>query len=170
MIDSGAAYSTSPLDKRLEKDGGTNKRVVIGDSLPLQFSVRWFPTPHLPRENGKVEWAGLGGHVFWSTLWYCLLSFGAGGTVVGVWVLGWEVPRRWRDGVGVGRASRGGGGLGGATPLGWPGGVKGGGAGGIGESNGNGVGNNGKVKGRGVGNGWGIATGAAAGVAGGKRD
>ena len=80
---------------------------MIGDPLPLQFSVRWFPTPHLPRENGKVEWAGMGGHLYASTFFYCIVSAGAGAVGSAVWLLGVVMPKRLR-----GR------GLGGATPLG----------------------------------------------------
>jgi hypothetical protein len=101
VIDSGAAYSTSPLSPETQKH-----KLVIGDTLPLRFSVRWFPTPALPTTNGKVEWAGMGGHVYASTLFYCVVSFGAGAVVVGTYLLGVVMPKRMR-----GR------GLGGATPL-----------------------------------------------------
>jgi hypothetical protein len=52
------------------------------------LSVRWFPSPRLPRENGVVEWNGLGGHVTGWMIWYCVVSFVAGGVVVGAWVSG----------------------------------------------------------------------------------
>ncbi|MDB5271625.1 MAG: hypothetical protein JWP58_4665, partial [Hymenobacter sp.] len=42
VIDSGTAYSTSPLSA-----SGHTKRVVIGDELTLQFHVRWFQSPEL---------------------------------------------------------------------------------------------------------------------------
>lgn len=107
VIDSGAAYSTSPL--ALETNA---HKLVIGDALPLRFSVRWFPTPALPTTNGKVEWAGMGGHVYASTLFYCIVSFGAGASVVTVYFWGVVLPKRVR--------ARG---LGGATPLGYGNGV-----------------------------------------------
>ena len=72
--------------------------------------MRWFPTPALPRENGKVQWAGKGGHFYVSTAFYCLVSAGAGATFVTVWFWGVVLPKRIRD-----RQK----GLGGATPLGY---------------------------------------------------
>lgn len=107
VIDSGAAYSTSPLS-HTTGPAALTKKLVIGDPLPLQFSVRWFPTPHLPRENGKIEWAGMGGHFYASTFFYCVLSAGAGALGSAVWFLGIVLPKRLK-----GR------GLGGATPLGY---------------------------------------------------
>ena len=107
VIDSGAAYSTSPLS-HTTGPAALTKKLVIGDPLPLQFSVRWFPTPHLPRENGKIEWAGMGGHFYASTFFYCVLSAGAGALGSAVWFLGVVLPKRLK-----GR------GLGGATPLGY---------------------------------------------------
>lgn len=101
-IDSGAAYSTSPLDLKTH-----NHRLVIGDPLPLTFSVRWFPTPALPTTNGKYEWNGMGGHVYASTVFYVITGFGAGVAVCTVYFWGVVLPKRLR-----GR------GLGGATPLG----------------------------------------------------
>lgn len=84
------------------------KKLVIGDPLPLQLSVRWFPTPHLPKTNGKVEWAGMGGHFYASTFFYCVVSAGAGAVGMAVWAFGVVLPKRLRR-----RA------LGGATPLGY---------------------------------------------------
>jgi hypothetical protein len=107
VIDSGAAYSTSPLS-HITGPAALTKKLIIGDPLPLQLSVRWFPTPSLPRENGKVEWAGLGGHFFLSTLVYVLLGIGVGAVGMGVWAFGVVLPKRLK-----GR------GLGGATPLGY---------------------------------------------------
>ncbi|KAK8051706.1 hypothetical protein PG993_003091 [Apiospora rasikravindrae] len=88
-------------------DSGT-KRLVIGDPLPLSLSVRWFPTPALPKTEGKVEWAGMGGHVYASTIFYGLVSFTAGVLGSAVYFFGVVLPKRLR-----GR------GLGGATPLGY---------------------------------------------------
>jgi hypothetical protein len=82
------------------------KKLVIGDPLPLSFSVRWFPSPHLPTGNGKIEWAGMGGHFYASTFFYCLVSAGAGSAITAVYFLGVVLPKRLR-----GR------GMGGATPL-----------------------------------------------------
>ncbi|KAK1752015.1 hypothetical protein QBC47DRAFT_389457 [Echria macrotheca] len=104
VLDSATAYSTSPLT---HMEGGATRRLVIGDPLPLSFSVRWFPTPALPRVEGKVEWSGMGGHIYASTVFYSMLSFGAGVVVSAVYFFGSVLPRRMR-----GR------GMGGATPLG----------------------------------------------------
>ncbi|KAI1007994.1 hypothetical protein K3495_g248 [Podosphaera aphanis] len=108
VIDSGAAYSTSPLS-HTRGPASLTKKLVIGDPLPLILSVRWFPTPHLPRENGKIEWAGMGRYYYLRTLSYCVASAIAGAVVSGVWFYGHVLPRRLR-----GKIS-----LGGATPLGF---------------------------------------------------
>ncbi|KAK8010927.1 hypothetical protein PG990_009892 [Apiospora arundinis] len=105
VLDSGIAYSTSPLS---HMEGSQTKRLVIGDPLPLSLSVRWFPTPALPKTEGKVEWAGMGGHVYASTIFYGLVSFTAGVLGSAVYFFGVVLPKRLR-----GR------GLGGATPLGY---------------------------------------------------
>lgn len=107
VIDSGAAYSTSPLS-HTTGPAALTKKLVIGDPLPLQFSVRWFPTPHLPMVNGKVEWAGMGGHFYASTFFYCVVSALAGAVGMGIWFFGVVLPKRLK-----GRP------LGGATPLGY---------------------------------------------------
>jgi hypothetical protein len=107
VIDSGAAYSISPLS-HTTGPAALTKELVIGDSLPLSFSVRWFPTPHLPTDNGKVVWAGMGGHFYATTFFYCLVSFGAGVTATAAWVWGVLLPRRTKARP-----------LGGATPLGY---------------------------------------------------
>ncbi|KAF4123047.1 hypothetical protein GMORB2_6595 [Geosmithia morbida] len=111
VLDSGIAYSTSPLS---HMDGSFTRRLVIGDPLPLTFSVRWFPTPALPKTDGRVEWQGLGGHVYASTVFYGLVSFIAGALAAAMYTLGVVLPRRLR-----GRA------MGGATPLGYGLGTKG---------------------------------------------
>ncbi|RKF54032.1 hypothetical protein GcC1_215023 [Golovinomyces cichoracearum] len=108
VIDSGAAYSTSPLS-HLTGPVALTKKLVIGDSLPLTFSVRWFPTPHLPRENGKVEWAGMGDHFKAVHFLYCIMGFLVGAISSGAFFFGVVLPNRLR--------SRNG--LGGATPLGY---------------------------------------------------
>lgn len=99
VLDSGVAYSTSPAWESVS--------VGKGEPLELQFSVRWFPNPELPSTDGGVQWAGMGGHVYVSTVMYILLSFVAGAVSAGAWVYGRVLPGRLR-----GR------GLGGATPLG----------------------------------------------------
>jgi len=81
IIDSATAYSTSHLTK--------NTKVVIGDSLPLRFSVRWYPTTSLPS-----GWTGVGGHLFLSTVIYCLLSALAATAVCIAYFRGIELPRR----------------------------------------------------------------------------
>jgi hypothetical protein len=106
VLDSATAYSTSPRAAHLA--GSSTRRLVIGDPLPLSFSVRWFPTPDLPKVAGKVEWSGMGGHVYASTVFYSLVSFFAGAVVASAYFFGSVLPRRLR-----GRR------LGGATPLGY---------------------------------------------------
>lgn len=131
IIDSGAAYSTSPLAGAVGghetylhlQDLKHNQKLVIGDDLKLQLTIRWFPSPNLPSTNGKYEWNGMGGHVYASTVFYVIVAFGAGLVSAGGYFWGVVLPKRLRE-----RAR----GLGGATPLG-----------------GYGVGN-------GVGNGWGV--------------
>ncbi|EHA52603.1 hypothetical protein MCOR27_010296 [Pyricularia oryzae] len=106
VLDSGAAYSTSPLS-HITGPAAQTRRLVIGDPLPLSFSVRWFPTPALPKTEGHVEWQGMGGHVYASTVFYAISAFLAGMTCSCVYFWGYVLPKRLR-----GRA------LGGATPLG----------------------------------------------------
>jgi hypothetical protein len=105
VLDSGAAYSTSPLS---HMQGSQTRRLVIGDPLPLSFSVRWFPTPALPKTEGRVEWAGMGGHIYASTVFYGLVSFVAGIVLSGTYFFGIVLPRRLHRR-----------GMGGATPLGY---------------------------------------------------
>ncbi|KAM3486759.1 hypothetical protein MY8738_000253 [Beauveria namnaoensis] len=104
VLDSAISYSTSPLS---HMEGTESTKLTIGEPLPLRFSVRWFPTPHLPHSEGRVEWQGLGGHIYASTFFYSLVSFIAGGLVAAMYTLGIVLPRRLQN-----RA------LGGATPLG----------------------------------------------------
>jgi len=82
-IDSATAYSVSHNSR--------NVRVVIGDALPLRLSVRWYPTTALPS-----GWRGVGGHLFVSTLFYCLLSAGAAFAVSVAYFRGVEFPKRLR--------------------------------------------------------------------------
>ena len=96
VLDSGVAYSTSPLS---HMEGTQSRRLIIGDPLPLQFSVRWFPTPALPKTEGKVEWQGVGGHVYASTVFYSMVSFGAGVCLAGMYTMGVVLPRRARSDV-----------------------------------------------------------------------
>lgn len=103
VIDSAIAYSTSP--------NARNTRIVIGDALPLRLSVRWYPNANLPS-----SWAGVGGHLFLSTLVYCLLSMGATAAACLAYFRGVEFPRKLRrygaDRIG-GDGTAGGRGLGG---------------------------------------------------------
>lgn len=64
-------------------------RIVIGDALPLRFSVRWYPNTSLPS-----GWTGVGGHLYFSTLVYCVLSAGAATAICFAWFRGVELPRR----------------------------------------------------------------------------
>lgn len=103
-------------------------RIVIGDSLPLRFSVRWYPNTSLPS-----GWTGVGGHLTFSTLVYCLISAGASAAICLAYFRGVELPRRLKSH----RKDR----LGGIErgTMGGMGGM-GGGLGGYGLANGNGNG------------------------------
>ncbi|POR37454.1 Uncharacterized protein TPAR_02353 [Tolypocladium paradoxum] len=105
VLDSGVAYSTSPLN---HVEGSNSRKLIVGDPLPLTFSVRWFPTPALPRTEGRLQWQGLGGTVYAGTVFYSLVSFLTGLLLAGMYTLGVVLPRRLK-----GRS------LGGATPLGY---------------------------------------------------
>ena len=83
VIDAATAYSVSHNSR--------NVRVVIGDALPLRLSVRWYPTTSLPS-----GWRGVGGHLFLSTLFYCLLSAGAAFALSLAYFRGVEFPKRLR--------------------------------------------------------------------------
>lgn len=107
VLDCATAYSTSPLT-HMDGDGARTRRLVIGDPLPLSFSVRWFPSPALPKTEGSVRWAGMGGHIYASTFFYSLVSFLTGFVVAAVYFFGHILPLRLK-----GR------GMGGATPLGY---------------------------------------------------
>ncbi|OCK76711.1 hypothetical protein K432DRAFT_305760 [Lepidopterella palustris CBS 459.81] len=82
-IDSATAYSVSAHTKQT--------RISIGDSLPLHFSIRWYPSTSLPS-----GWSGVGGHLYTSTLVYCLLSAGAATAVCVAYFRGVELPKRLR--------------------------------------------------------------------------
>lgn len=124
VIDSGAAYSTSPLAVS-SKDAhhanpffsNSNHKLVIGDPLPLSFSIRWFPTPELPRSNSRDEWND-GGHIGFSTIFYGLVSFGAGVVVCTVYFWGVVLPKRLKGRTLGGATPLGGYGLGGSTGVG----------------------------------------------------
>ncbi|KAI9825255.1 MAG: hypothetical protein M1832_001289 [Thelocarpon impressellum] len=83
VIDSATAYSTSPATR--------TTRTVIGDALPLRLAIRWYPTTSLPS-----GWAGVGGHLYFSTLVYCLLCIGATAAACLAYFRGVEFPRRMR--------------------------------------------------------------------------
>lgn len=123
IIDSGAAYSTSPLASITPNPEATyhnlpdlvhNQKLVIGENLKLQFDVRWFPSPNLPETNGKYEWNGMGSYVQISRLLYIMIGLGIG-------ILGTHIWKRQQFLKAEARR------MGGATPLG-----------GYGLSNGNG--------------------------------
>ena len=67
-------------------------RIVIGDSLPLRFSVRWYPNTLLPS-----GWTGVGGHLTFSTLVYCILSALASAAICVSYFRGVELPRRLKS-------------------------------------------------------------------------
>lgn len=82
-VDAATAYSVSTHSR--------NTKITIGDALPLSFSVRWYPATTLP-----PGWSGYGGHIYTSTLLYCLLSAGASAAVCVAWFRGVDLPRRLR--------------------------------------------------------------------------
>lgn len=67
-------------------------RIIIGDPLPLRFSVRWYPNTLLPS-----GWTGVGGHLTFSTLVYCLLSALASAAVCMTYFRSVELPRRLKS-------------------------------------------------------------------------
>ncbi|CAZ84711.1 unnamed protein product [Tuber melanosporum] len=83
VIDSGAAYSISPMSSDLT-------RIIIGDPLLLRLKVHWFHTlsPLSAKSNGE--------HVTVHLLGYCLLSAFAGACGVYTFLVGWEFPKRLR--------------------------------------------------------------------------
>lgn len=83
-IDSATAYSVSHLTR--------NTEIIIGDRLPLRFSVRWYPSPSLPK-----QWTGVGGHLFLSTLLYCLLSAGGSAALCVAYYRGFALPKRLKS-------------------------------------------------------------------------
>ncbi|KAI9795049.1 MAG: hypothetical protein M1816_000071 [Peltula sp. TS41687] len=131
VIDSATAYSTSP--------NARSTRVKIGDALPLRLSVRWYPTTTLPS-----GWAGVGGHLFLSTLVYCALCVCATAAACLAYFRGVEFPRKLRR-YGAER-------IGGDGGAGAGGGMAGRGLGGYGYAMG--LGNGGHAHGHGHGHGW----------------
>ncbi|KAF2094309.1 hypothetical protein NA57DRAFT_46975 [Rhizodiscina lignyota] len=87
-IDAATAYSVSPSDQTRAQ----LQKVIIGDSLPLHLSVRWYPDTRLP-----PVWKGIGGHFYISTLFYCLLSAGASAAICVSYFRGVELPRRLKS-------------------------------------------------------------------------
>ena len=67
-------------------------RIIIGDNLPLRFSVRWYPNTNLPS-----GWAGVGGHLTFSTVVYCVLSALASAAICVTYFRGVELPRRLKS-------------------------------------------------------------------------
>jgi hypothetical protein len=67
-------------------------RIVIGDSLPLRFSVRWYPNTSLPS-----GWTGVGGHLTFSTVVYCAISALASAAICVAYFRGVELPRRLKS-------------------------------------------------------------------------
>lgn len=80
-VDSAVAYSISSTTR--------STQIIIGDELRLSFNVRWYPSPALP-----AGWQGVGGHIYTSTLMYCILSAGASAALCLAWFRGVELPRR----------------------------------------------------------------------------
>ena len=84
-IIAATAYSVPALSSQ-------STRIVIGDPLTLQLSVRWYSSPSLPPSTTASY--GLGGHVHLSTVVYCLLSAGVGVAASLAYFRGVELPRR----------------------------------------------------------------------------
>lgn len=84
VIDAATAYSVSA--------GTRSAKIVIGDSLPLRFSVRWYPSASLPS-----GWQGVGGHLTGTLVLYCLISAGASAAICITYFRGVELPRRLRS-------------------------------------------------------------------------
>ena len=80
-VDAATAYSVSSHT--------LNSKITIGDPLRLVFSVRWYPSTTLPQ-----GWSGYGGHIYTSTLLYCLLSAGASAAICVAYFRGVDLPRR----------------------------------------------------------------------------
>ena len=103
QILAATAYSLPPTS--------TSPRVIIGDALPLQLSIRWYSARTLPPSTSRFS-AGLGGHVHLSTVMYCLLSFGGGMAVSLAYFRGVELPKRMRrygsEKLGMSESGRGG--------------------------------------------------------------
>jgi hypothetical protein len=78
-IDSAAAYSISV--------GTKQTKIIIGDSLPLTFHVRWYKSSYLPLSTSAH-------HGFWSTLSYCIFAAGASAAICIAYFRGIELPRR----------------------------------------------------------------------------
>ncbi|KAF2035192.1 hypothetical protein EK21DRAFT_54979 [Setomelanomma holmii] len=103
-VDAATAYSIASHTR--------NTKITIGDSLPLAFSVRWYPSTTLP-----PGWSGYGGHIYTSTLLYCILSAGASAAICVAYFRGVDLPRRLKRYTtermnGGGRFGGGGGGYG----------------------------------------------------------
>ena len=103
QILAATAYSLPPT--------ASSPKVIIGDPLPLQLSVRWYSARTLPPSTSRLSY-GLGGHVHLSTVMYCLLSFGGGVAVSLAYFRGVELPKRMRrygaEKLGMGESGRGG--------------------------------------------------------------
>lgn len=67
-------------------------QIIIGDSLPLRFSVRWYPNTALPS-----GWSGVGGHLTISTLIYCIISALASAAICIAYFRGVDLPKRLRS-------------------------------------------------------------------------
>ncbi|KAF8441867.1 hypothetical protein BGX38DRAFT_1250950 [Terfezia claveryi] len=136
VIDSAAAYSVSPLSPSAQT------KIIPGDPLPLLFTLRWYPTPLLPRgtvgsltppPKGGAQtptWAPgtgayEGGHVTIHTVVYCLLSCLATAILCTGYFRAWEFPKRLRrygyerQGLGPGVEGMNGGGVGGRVGYGY---------------------------------------------------
>lgn len=107
-VDAATAYSVSSHTR--------NNKITIGDALPLSFSIRWYPSTTLP-----PGWSGYGGHIYTSTLIYCLLSAVASAAICVVYFRGVELPRRLKryatDRMNGGGGRFGGGGSGYGLPV-----------------------------------------------------
>lgn len=93
VVNAATAYS-APLIREQEEQRDPNPlaRIIPGETLPLMFTVRWYPNTVLPS-----GWTGVGGHIFASTLVYCLLCAGAATAICIAYFRGVDIPRRLRS-------------------------------------------------------------------------
>lgn len=76
VLDSATAYSTSPLTQAT--------RIIIGDSLPLRFNVRWYDSTTLPSMTSGIL-VDDEGSLFWPIFLVIIIVGGLGFTLLALW-------------------------------------------------------------------------------------